>query len=76
MFEQLPCTAIKSTQLQGEQLRDMLKKHGSFGALEVHLTKTHKKKRKLEKAGGWHTKMYLLNVGHWTKPLNFSQYHL
>ena len=49
----------------------MLKSHGTFGALEVSLKKTHLKKKRLERAGGWYTKTYLQNVAHWTKPLTY-----
>lgn len=47
----------------------MLKNHGSFSAMEVQVKKTHSKKKRLERAGGWYTKTYLQNVAHWTKPL-------
>ena len=46
----------------------MLKKHGTFTALEVHLKKTYLKQKKLEKHGQWVTKASLQNVYHWTKP--------
>ena len=50
----------------------MLKNHGSFAAMEIHLKKTHLKKKQLKRAGGWCTKTYLANVAHWTKPRGSS----
>ena len=50
-------------------MRDMLKAHGTFSALEVHVKKTQMKKKRLERAGGWYTKTHLQNVCHWTKLL-------
>ena len=51
----------------GEQLRDLLKKHGSFKALELCIKKTHLKKKKLAQHGGYYTKAYLMANCAWTR---------
>ena len=51
----------------GEQLRDLLKKHGNFNAMEMAVRKTHLKQKARAKHGGWFTKVHLMNVSHWTK---------
>ena len=53
----------------GEQLRDLLKKHGSFAAMELEVKKTHLKKKSRAKQGGYYTRVYLANHCHWTKCL-------
>ena len=51
----------------GEQLRDLLKKHGSFKALELCIKKTHLKKKTLAQHGGYYTKAYLMANCAWTR---------
>ncbi|CAE7193221.1 unnamed protein product, partial [Symbiodinium necroappetens] len=49
----------------GEQLRELLKKHGNFKSLEMNLRKFHLKKKILAKRSSYVTKAYLLGHCHW-----------
>ena len=53
----------------GEKLRQLLKAHGNFSQVEMHVKKVHKKLFGKTKSGGWYTKTYLTNVAHWSKHL-------
>ena len=64
MWEYLGCEANL-----GEQLRDLLKKHGSFASMELEVKKTHLKKKARAKHGGFYTRVYLASQCHWTKCL-------
>ena len=52
--------------MQGQKLRDLLKKHGDFKSMEVQVRKWHKSTYGKSKEGMWVTKQYLLTVLHWT----------
>jgi hypothetical protein len=47
-------------------LAEILKKEGSFGALEVRVKEIWKKAEELKLEGGWHTKISLASLG-WTE---------
>ena len=51
---------------QGDQLAEILKEEGSFGALEVRVKEIWKKEEELKLEGGWHTKISLAHLG-WTE---------
>ena len=47
----------------------MLKEHGDFAQMEIHIKKTNIKTDKQNQAGGWFTRHYLEKEAHWTKTL-------
>ena len=50
----------------GEQVRQLLLKHGDFKSVEVHLKKTYLKEEEQNKFGGWHCVATLTKEG-WTE---------
>ena len=56
----------------GDKLRDLLKTHGSFDVVEVHLKKYVKKTGKEGKKGKWVTKAFLIEKQGYTKNLGHS----
>lgn len=51
----------------GEKLKEMLKKNGSFKAVECEIARYQKSSLDNTKQGGWVTKHYLAKEKHWTK---------
>ena len=47
----------------------MFREHGSFGQLEVQVSKKSLKADRKKVDGGWYTRAYLENVAGWTKRL-------
>ena len=47
----------------------MFREHGSFGQLEVQVSKKSLKADRMKVDGGWYTRAYLENVAGWTKRL-------
>ena len=52
---------------QGKRLREMLLKEGTVEAMDVMVTKTHRKSLDETKQGGWYTKGWLMANRSWTK---------
>lgn len=52
---------------QGKELRKLLKEHGSFETMEIHVAKKRRLTDKLNKQGGWYTESFLKKEG-WSKP--------
>ncbi|CAE7223132.1 unnamed protein product, partial [Symbiodinium sp. CCMP2456] len=50
------------------KLRELLKTHGNFKALELHVRKTHLSSYGKSKEGQWVTKQFLAQSEHWTPP--------
>ncbi|CAE7663055.1 unnamed protein product [Symbiodinium sp. CCMP2592] len=54
--------------VSGQKLKDLLKVHGSFKALEMQVRKINVASYAKSKGGRWVTKHYLTTVEHWTPP--------
>ena len=54
----------------GKKLRELLKTHGSFTQVELHLAKYHNKAEKDGRYGKWVTRQYLIEHEHYTKQLD------
>lgn len=51
----------------GEKIKQLLREHGSFQAVEVMIERYQKTSLQGSKEGGWVTKHYLAAEKHWTK---------
>lgn len=54
---------------QGEKLRELLLKHGSFEEVEIEIEKVSKQTEKNKVAGGWHNEVSLKEIHKWTPQL-------
>ncbi len=50
----------------GAELAEILKKEGSFGAMEARVRKIWQQEEENRTEGGWHTKISLAGIG-WTE---------
>ena len=60
-------TRERSGSSSGQQLREMLVKHGGFKELELQLKKFHKNTEKDATSGKWVTRHYLMEEKKYTK---------
>ena len=59
--------ALVALASSGEELKKLLREHGSFGTIEVILKKRLVKSKESEQEGGWYSKTYLTTKEGWTK---------
>ena len=57
--------------IQGQKLRQLLEKHGSFKELEMHVKKYVRELDKEGKKGRWVTKQYLTDIMKYSKLLGW-----
>eukprot|EP00435_Cladocopium_sp_Y103_P017743 s3978_g4.t1 len=61
--------ALFKTEEGRKRLREMLLKEGSVEAMDVKVTKMHKKSLDESKGGGWYTKQWLVDNRSWNKTM-------
>lgn len=51
----------------GQQLKQLMRDHGSFEAMEINLKKVSEQSKSETSGGGWYTAHKLQTAEHWTK---------